>query len=78
MAEKQYHCFYIEPVGHIYKYAAHDRLEPVLALVKENERGKDPNDYSNVSGLRVIWGSALEFEPATVVETYRIKSATET
>jgi hypothetical protein len=69
----RYHCFYVEPVGHVRKYIAHDQIDPVLALVKENERGKDPADYSNVRDLRVILGQEVEFEPAKVVETYRIK-----
>lgn len=77
MTEKLYHCFFIEPVGYHTKYVAHDRIGPVLALVKENERGKDPDDYSNVSNLRVVFGHLLEFESATVVETYRVKETTE-
>jgi len=77
MSDKRYHCFYIEPVGYDTKYVAHDKIEPVLALVKEDERGKDPADYSNVRGLKVVFGHLLEFEPATVVETYRVKEINE-
>lgn len=69
----RYHCFYVEPVGYVRKYIAHERIEPVLELVKLDELNRMSGEYSNVAELRVIWGLLVEFEPAKVVETYRIK-----
>ena len=66
---KKFHAFYITAVGHEPQYMVLDKVDEVLALVK---KANDP-DYSNIRNLRVIWGQLLEFEPATVVETYRIK-----
>jgi hypothetical protein len=64
---KSYHCFYTKSVGYEHKYEAFDREADVVALVK---RADNPYD---ICGLRVVYGELLEFEPATVVETYRIK-----
>lgn len=65
---KRYHCFYMNPYGNERKYVAHDDLPPVLDLVK-----KSNIEDEAVVGLKVVYGELLEFEPATYVETYRIK-----
>lgn len=70
MASNKFHAFWVNPY-HMTRETAEfeaDALESVLALVKKNATEDD-----NVRGLVVIWGERLEFEPATVVQTYRIK-----
>jgi hypothetical protein len=77
MCKQQYHAFWYQPVGMVDRYEAFDAIEPVLKLVHEAEQTKrmyaDPDAYGRVGGLRVIYGELLEFEPAEVVKTYRIK-----
>ena len=53
------------------RHEAFDDLPKVLELVKEDTLPE--GDGYKVRGLKVIYGEQLEFEPATVVETYRVK-----
>ena len=68
---KQYHCFWINPHGMQREYKVFDDEAAVLELVKENEKPQD--EYRNVNGLVVIYGVKVEFEPAVVVQSYKIK-----
>ena len=68
MAEKTYHCFWVNPYGARREYAAYEELDPVLALVKRAD-----DELSEVCALYVIYGVKCEFEPATYIETYRLK-----
>ena len=69
---KIYHCFWREPIGNAYKYEATEDLDRVQALVTANADYSSA-EFSNVSGLRVIYGELLEFEPAQVVTKWKIK-----
>lgn len=68
MSEPLYHCFWVNPYGYKSEYAAHADLASVLALVKRSN-----SEDSDVSNLRVVYGELLQFEPATYVESYRVK-----
>ena len=67
--KKQYHIFGTEAVGRTPYYKCTDSEPEVLALVKT------VHDGESIYGLRVVHGELLEFEPATVVETFRIKGS---
>lgn len=69
--KNQYHCFWVNPFGMDRQYKVFGDLEPVLDLVKENE--KDADDFSRVRNLVVIYGERLDFEPAVVVQTFKVK-----
>lgn len=62
-----YHIFGTKVFGRDSFYKFTDDEQELLAFVKEN------HDHETVSGLRVVYGEILEFEPATVIETFRIK-----
>lgn len=63
---KQYHAFWIEPVGMRRRYAAFASEADVcnLMLKQQNEE--------NVADLHVVYGELVRFEPATIVESFRI------
>ena len=67
MSEGQYYIFGTNVYGGGLFYEATDDQQRVLKIVKDN------HDHETVYGLRVVYGTLLEFEPATVVKTYRIK-----
>jgi hypothetical protein len=72
VGDKKYHVFWCEPYGNTRRYEAFGEIEPVLRLVKadyDHRQGK----YSNVAGLRVVYGELLEFEPCEVVTTFMVK-----
>jgi hypothetical protein len=66
---RAFHVFYTEAVGlrPVHKEFMDER--ELLAFVTT---ANDP-DFSNVQNLRVVYGELLEFEPAKVIESYRIK-----
>lgn len=71
---KQYHCCYVNEYGESMAYVVHDTIAPVLELVKQAD--PDPGDgYPKVCKLVVIHGEKVEFEPAVVVKTYKVKGA---
>lgn len=67
-----YHAFWINPYGMHPMYRDSVRLEPLLDLVKQSHA-----QDSEIRSLRIVYGVLLEFEPATVVETYRVKETNE-
>ncbi len=66
----RYYVFGYQPVGMQYEVKVIDREEDLLKLVKDSN-----GDYPSFRILRAVWGEALDFEPATFVESYRIKAA---
>jgi hypothetical protein len=66
----RYHCFYIEAVGLNAKYVCFDSEAEMLELVF-----KANSEWSGYRNLHVVYGRALEFEPAKVVEAWRVKGA---
>lgn len=49
-------------------YAASEDEKQVLAFVKEN------HDNPTIAGLKAVYGELLEFEPAEVIQSFRIKN----
>lgn len=73
MAAK-YHYHYREPVGARYVFGSTESHDEMIELVrKANDVDEDGYSRSNMANLTVIWGEQLEFEPATVVQTWRVK-----
>jgi hypothetical protein len=65
----KYFIFYRQAFGNGHVHLETSKLEDVLALVKKAENP----DESGFREFVVIEGHKLEFEPHTVVETYRVK-----
>ena len=63
----EFHAFYKKAYGNDSVYLATEDETKIIELVKAS------HDGGNVRDLRVVYGQLLEFEPAKVVETYRIK-----
>lgn len=63
----KYYLFGMNTYGGAPYYEVTDDQTRVLQVIKENY------DHETIYNLRVIYGTLLEFEPATVIETFRIK-----
>ena len=74
MAKEMYHMFWTEPVGGINRYEATADLSVVQEMVRM-ANSDDRDEYTNVASLKVIYGRLLEFEPAEIVKTWRVKDA---
>lgn len=72
MAEEMYHMFWLEPVGQVRRYEATDDLSVVQEMVRK-ANADERDEYSNVAGLKVIYGRLLEFEPAEIIKSWRVK-----
>lgn len=64
----RYYVFYTYAYGMQAEQKVIDDYAEMIALVK---KAKEPE--SPYLGFTVIWGRKLEFEPATIVETWKIK-----
>lgn len=66
----KYHAFYIYAYGNESRYEAFDDEQEMLKLVK---RANEPEP--DVLRLLVVHGQLLEFEPALIVEAWRVKES---
>lgn len=66
MADQKYHAFWINSYGNqMESKVSYDTAE-IIALRLMVDRG-------DIGSLQVVYGVAIEFEPAKVVESYKIK-----
>ena len=72
---KRFFAFYTEPVGARRVMKEFDDEVAVLALVQE--ANKPEHEYRSVSGLIVIYGERLEFEPYEKVTAWRVREPAE-
>lgn len=68
----RYHAFWVNPYGSKRERLSTHDLDKILQL-----RLRQDSEGSDVRDLVVIYGDVLEFEPVRIVDSYRIKVATE-
>ena len=69
---KRFYATYVYAYGMEAKSEVFDDTESLLAFIKK-AKADEVDDWTPYLGLCVIYGEKIEFEPATYVETWRIK-----
>lgn len=68
MSEKKFHAFYTWAYGNEPRHEVFDDEAALLKFVHDAK--SNPVGFR---GLSVVYGEELSFEPATVIQTYRIR-----